>query len=72
MSRKALWMPEGSIRGLMALGSVAITGTMLLTSLSIPNEWWAAQSAIITFYYVGGASTDTAKNINGHNKETNK
>ena len=48
---RALGMPEGSIRGLIALITLAITGYMLLASVTVPEWFTVLVTAIITFYY---------------------
>jgi len=68
LSRLALWMPKGSIRALIALVAIIVTGVLLLMGKDIPNEWWMAFSAIITFYFGAGAVTDTSDAINGGKK----
>jgi len=52
-----LWMPQGSVRGLIALGTLSVTIAMLLLQLPIPDAWWAWIGSIGTFYFVTKTQT---------------
>jgi len=46
-----LWMPAGSVRAILAILAMIITGAMLLIEVNVP-EWWVASGSMIwAFYY---------------------
>ena len=55
-----LWMPKGSVRGLLALGGLAVTASLMGYGLvangdaagAIPESWWPILSGIVTFYFI--------------------
>lgn len=49
---KPLWMPEGSVRGLLAMGLVlGITGFLLLTGQEVPDALWGLDGTVVGFYF---------------------
>jgi hypothetical protein len=47
---RAFGLPEHSVRALLALLSVLISGALLLTGRTVP-EWWVAFMSVITAFY---------------------
>jgi hypothetical protein len=44
-------MPAGSVRAILAILAMIITGAMLLIEVNVP-EWWVASGSMIwAFYY---------------------
>ena len=49
---KPLWMPEGSIRALLALGLLlGVTGYLLVTHQEVPGELWTLDGTVAAFYF---------------------
>lgn len=46
----ALWLPKGSIPGILALMAMLITGLLLLLEKPLP-EWWVASGSMIWAFY---------------------
>lgn len=45
-----LWLPSGSVRAILAIMAMIITGAMLLIGVNVP-EWWVASGSVIWAFY---------------------
>ena len=52
-----LFLPMGSVRGLLALGILIICGYLLVTSKSVPEWFIATSSSIFTYYFTSRKQT---------------
>jgi len=52
-----LWLPRGSVRAILALGSILATIIMIFVGIEVP-EWWYAVVAAISAYYFGQRSVE--------------
>lgn len=48
--RGALWLPSGSVRAILAILAMAITGLLLILGKPLP-EWWVASGSMIWAFY---------------------
>ena len=49
---KPLWMPEGSVRALLAVGLLlGLTAFLLVTGEPVPEELWMLDGVVATFYF---------------------
>jgi hypothetical protein len=45
-----LWLPAGSVRAILAMLAMVITGLLLLLNKPLP-EWWVASGSMIWAFY---------------------
>ena len=48
-----LFLPKGSVRAVLALGTTLFVVTALWMGKTVPDAFWAAWGSIVTFYYQG-------------------
>lgn len=46
----ALWLPAGSVRAVLAILAMAVTGLLLIMGKPVP-EWWVASGSMIWAFY---------------------
>lgn len=64
--KEALWMPAGSVRSILAIGTSLGVLALLFCGYDVP-EWLAVIFGIILRdYFAGGEKRDTSKLINGN------
>lgn len=49
--QRAFGMPANSVRAVLALGALAISGLLLLLGRSVPEWWMTLVGVIMTFYF---------------------
>lgn len=49
--KQPLWLPEGSIRAMIAIGTLSLTGILMILSYTIPDWLVLWNGIIISNYY---------------------
>lgn len=49
--KEALWLPAGSVRAILAILAMVVTGLLLLLGKTVPEWWVTAGSMIWAFYF---------------------